>query len=360
MTVFRLILVVCLLALCQVALYSRRGLKNIEYRRFFEKRRIYAGETVSLVEVIENNKLLPLPWLRAESAVSPHLRFGKQENLDVRSGRFHKSVFFLGSYKRITRRHAVTADMRGVYDCSSVSLTAGDLLGLAAVSKDCVSDARLLVYPAPARPDELPQQALQWQGDVSVRRWTDPDPILTSGVREYRAGDSRRDVNWAASAKMDDLYVNQRDYTVEPRLLILLNTQIRADLWGGMEPEEIDVIERGISTAASLAAWAAENGVSPGLRANAGSVLESGAELISVDPGSHQGLEAVLEALAVTKIEKRISYDALLDAELARCTERMDILCVSPYWSDALEDRAQALRRRGNVVLHIPIGGAAS
>ncbi len=357
MTVFRLILVVCLLALCQVALYSRKGLKNIEYKRFFEKKRIYAGETVSLVEVIENNKLLPVPWLRVESAVSPHLHFGRQENLDIQRERFHRSVFFLGSYKRITRRHAVTPDRRGAYNCSNVSLTAGDMLGLVSRSRDCSSEAKLLVYPAPARPDELPREALQWQGEVSIRRWTDPDPILTSGVREYRAGDSRRDVNWAATARMDELYVNQRDYTVEPRLLILLNTQIRADLWGGMEPEETEVIERGISIASSLAAWGRENGMSPGLRVNAGSTLDGGAEPISVEPGS-RGLDAVLEALAVTKIEKRISFDSLLDSEIERRTGMMDILCVSAYWDEELEQRAQALRRLGNTVLYIPMGGA--
>lgn len=356
MTVFRLILVVCLLALCQVALYSRSGLKNIEYKRYFEKNRIYAGETVCLVEVIENGKLLPVPWLRIESAVSPHLHFGRQENLDVRANRFHRSVFFLGSYKRITRRHSVTPDRRGYYDCSKVSATAGDLFGFVSRSRDFSCSAKLLVYPALLRPDELPHEALQWQGEVSVRRWTDPDPILTSGVREYRAGDSRRDVNWAATARMDELYVNRRDYTVEPRLLILLNTQIRADLWGTMEPEETELIERGISIAARLAAWAVQNGMSPGLRANAGSVLGAGAELISAEPAS-RGLDAVLEALAVTKIEKRITFDALMDAELERRTEMMDILCVSAYWNAELERRAEALRRQGNVVVHIPMGG---
>lgn len=357
MTVFWLILVVCLLALCQVALYSRRGLKNIEYRRYFEKDRIFSGETVSLVEFIENNKLLPVPWLRAESAVSPHLRFGRQENFNTQDQRFHRSIFFLGSFKRITRRHRVTPDRRGIYDCSKVSLTVGDLLGLVAVSRDCLSSAKILVYPALTAPGDLPSQALKWQGEFSVRRWTDPDPILTTGVREYRSGDALRDVNWAISAKMDELYVNQRDYTVEPQLLILLNTQIRADLWSGMEPEEIEVIERGISLAARLAAWGRENGMAPGLRANAGSVLPGSEELISVDPDS-RGLDAVLEALAVTKVEKRISFDALMDAELARLTTGMDILCISAYWDGELEERAQALRRLGNEVSYIPIGGA--
>jgi uncharacterized protein (DUF58 family) len=359
MAVLRLILLVCLLIVCQVAVYCRFGLRCVDYSRSFEKRRIYAGETVTMVEVLENRKLLPVPWLRAESAAPEHLRFGRQENLDVAGGRFHKSVFFLGSYKRITRRHAVTADRRGYYDLSLVSLTAGDLLGLAQVSRDVKGDARLLVYPAVTRQDELPQEVLQWQGEVSVRRWTDPDPILTTGVREYRPGDSRRDINWRASARMDDIYVNNRDYTVQPRLLVMLNTQIRADLWGGMEPEEVEVIERGVSLAAAVACWGGANGMLPGLRANGGSVLPNAEEgLISVDSGSG-GAEAVLEALAALKIEMRVPFARLLEQERERKTSGMDILCISAYWDGELEKCAEELRRAGNRVYHIPIGGKA-
>lgn len=357
MTVFRLILVVGVLVLCQVACYRRLGLKNIEYSRYFEKNRIFVGETVRLVETIENNKLLPLPWLRVEAAVSRYLRFGKQENFDVLAERFHRSVFFLGAYRRITRRHNVVADRRGCYDCSRVSITVGDLTGISTSSCDREGQAKLLVYPTPAAADRLPKEALHWQGEASVQRWTDPDPILTTGVREYRSGDSRRDVNWRATARMDELYVNKRDYTVEPRFLILLNTQIRSDLWRGMEPEEVEVIERGISIAAKLAHWGRENGMAPGLRANGGSVLSETGELISVEP-ELGGLDAVLEALAVVKVEKKITYEQLLERELLRRTSGMDILCVSAYWDEALEERARQLRLLGNNVRHIPMGGA--
>ena len=193
MTVFWLIIVVCLLALLQVICYNRLGLKRIRYERRFEKSRVFAGEPTRLIEVIENTKFLPLPWMRVESMVSSELRFGRQENLEIADARFHRSVFFLGSYKRITRRHEVTPQKRGWYDCTLVSLTAGDLLGLAAPSVDLRTEAKLMVYPRIALPEELPSEALRWQGDASVRRWTDPDPILTTGVREYRAGEPRPD-----------------------------------------------------------------------------------------------------------------------------------------------------------------------
>lgn len=358
MVVFWLITITCALVILQVAFYNRLGLKNVDYKRYFVKKRIFAGDTVQLVEVVENNKLLPLPWLRVESAVSPWLHFGELDNLDITGDKFLKSVFFMGSYKRITRRHNVVAERRGYYDCSQAFVTTGDLVGLGSVSKECRNRAALLVYPRIADPEELPDEALRWQGEVSVRRWTDPDPLLTTGVREYRPGDSRRDVNWRATARMDDLYVNQRDYTVEPRLLIILNTQIRADLWGKMEDTDAEVIELGISLAAQLAYWGSANGMLPGLRANSGSLMPgSEKELASIEPGS-AGLEDVLEALAVLKVEMRVNFLSLLDSEITRRTNGMDILCLSAYWDEELADRAAELERLGNHVKYIPIGGA--
>ena len=357
MTVFWLLLVVILLALGQVWLYGKCALRRIRYERHFEKNRIFAGETVRLVETIENDKLLPLPWLRVETAVSPELRFGQEADVHVSGERFHRSVFFLGPFKRITRRHHVTPRRRGWYDCRLVSLTAGDLLGLGSPSKDLLCDSLLMVYPRVAQPDELPYEALRWQGEVSVRRWTDPDPILSTGVREYRSGDSRRDISWRMSARMDELYVHQRDYTVEPRLLLLFNVQIREDLWGGMEPKQVEVIEQGLSLAAALCSWGTRNGYSAGLRANAGSQLsEDKSELISIDPGE-VGLEGLLEALALLRIEMRMRYMNLLQAEIDRGSTELDILCVSAYWSEALEEKAAVLRRMGNRVQHIPIRG---
>ena len=116
MYVFWLILMVCVLALAQVAYYNRHGLDRVEYERRFSKKRVFAGDSLEMVEVLANDKLTPLPWVRIESRMSQSLRFGKQENLDIDMDRFHKSMFFMGPYKLITRRHQVTAVRRGYYD----------------------------------------------------------------------------------------------------------------------------------------------------------------------------------------------------------------------------------------------------
>ncbi len=359
MTIFTLIALVFLLMLGQAWYYYRHALDRVTYTRHFSRERVYAGDSLEMIEVLINDKLFPIPWVRVEARVSPNLRFGAQSNLDIRGEWFHKSIFYMSGYKKITRRHTVTALSRGYYDCSRVSVTAGDLLGLTTCSRDMRGDARLLVYPRLAAPEELPQEALQWQGEVSVRRWTDPDPILVTGIRDYQRHDSRRSIHWGATARTGTLQVKVRDYTVSPRLLILLNTQIRESLWGAMEPSHIAFLEKGVSLAASLAVWAAGLGLEVGLRTNGGSQLDETVAGISIDPRPDSA-SAILEALAALQIKMALSFPQLLDREIAKRTSGMDILCISPYWSAALEERAADLKRMGNSVRHIPLEGGAA
>ncbi len=193
-----LIIIVGIFAILQSKYYSKVSFKKLHYERKISKTAVFEGENLDLIEVIANHKLTPLPWLRVESKLSPWLRFRSQENLEILDDRFHRSVFYLRPYSRITRRYRVTCIRRGYYDLSITTLTVGDLFGLSTVSKESRSDAKLFVYPSILGNDELPEEALRWQGDVSVHRWIFPDPILINGIRGYQRGDDRKDISWKA------------------------------------------------------------------------------------------------------------------------------------------------------------------
>jgi len=63
-------------------------------------------------------------------------------------------------------------------------------------------------------------------GDVSVRRFILPDPVLTIGTRDYTGREPLRDIHHAQSARRNRLVVRQYDYTLEPAVTVLLNTAI--------------------------------------------------------------------------------------------------------------------------------------
>ena len=348
--------VVVLLALGQTLYYHRRGLRRVQYARHFSQDRVFAGEEVELTEVLSNDKLLPVPWVRVESRISSRLQFQRQENLNIAMDLFHKSMFFLGSYSKITRRHRILCTRRGYYDCSLVSIVAGDLFGVAHDRADVLGDAKLFVYPAILKPEELPDTALRWQGDVTVKRWILPDPLLVTGIRDYRSGDPLKDVHWGATARTGSLQVKQRDYTVSPRALLVLNCQISERLMGAMEPADVDYLEGGVRICATLAAWCVRSGVEVGFLTNGESRLES-VDLRIPPRCSEAQLDRILEALAVLKIRMTLDLHVLLDRELEAGISGLDILIVSAYWSAVLEERARKLRQMGNSVTWLKIGG---
>ncbi len=359
MTAFWIIIIVAFFCLLQIAYYHRRGLRRVSYTRSFSRGRVFEGEEAELVEVLVNDKLIPVPWVRVESRISANLRFAAQENLNVEMDQFHKSVFFLGSYSRITRTHKIECRKRGYYDCGSVHMVAGDLLGISSCRRDVRCDAALYVYPRVLKPEELPENALKWQGDIAVRRWIAPDPILVNGIREYRTGDNMRDIHWGATARTGQMQVKTRDYTVSPRVMLIFNSQISDNLFGGMAPEDADFLERGISTCAALAAWCVDAGIDVGFTTNGENRLnESGDVFIEPRTGESQ-LEAILEMLALLKIKMRVGIQRVLDTCLASGMTGMDVLLVSAYWSDTLGKRAEQLRAAGNSVTYIPIKGGS-
>ena len=344
------IFVLALLAIGQAFLFVRFGLDKISYERRLSHSRVFEGQQVELVEVLQNRKILPVPRLRVESRISPHLRFASsglaQSDRSVSGDQYHKSVFFLPPYQQITRRYPVTCAKRGFYTLDSVSLTAGDLLGFGSKNRTQAVDCTLSVYPRILSRDEL-IPSRHWQGNVSVRRWIAPDPFLVSGIRGYQQGDALRDIHWAATARTGSLQVKARDYTANPKLLVLLNVQIREDQWGDLMEDEQDIIEYGLRVAATLCVHALNQGIEAGFGSNSGLITTEEPVLISPKNGSNQR-HALLETMARFSMHRKLSFNTYLD-RLQQIRDT-DVLVLSTYDSEALRIHLNELEKRGNSV----------
>lgn len=357
MAVFWIIITISVLALLQVSYYNKYGLSKVTYVRRFNKNEVFAGEKLELIETLSNNKLIPVPWVRVESRMSASLKFKRQDNLDINMDQFHKSIFFLGGNSRIIRRHEILCLKRGYFDCSRVFVVAGDLFGLGSDSRDITGDTKLYVFPEILKPSQLPEAALKWQGDVAVRRWILPDPVLVSGIREYRSGDSQKDVHWGATARSGALQVKTRDFTVSPRIMLVFNTQITDDLAGAMHPRDVDIVETGVNICASIAAWCVGNAFDVGFASN-GESGEGERSSPCLMPGcSAEHLRELLRILAKLVIKMQTGFHTLLDNLIGDGVSGRDILIISAYWSPAIEKRADQLRKNQNTVTYIPIGG---
>ena len=294
MNIFWFFIFVGVLVLVQMEFFYLVGLRRVDYRRFFSQHEAYEGDKVEMVEIITNRKPVPLPWVRVESRISPWLRFKMTKEFDVNYDQFHRSSFFLRGYKKVTRRHEITCVHRGWYVLGDAALSTGDLFGVLRRTRDVKGGVELYVYPKPLGVGEENLSSLKWQGEVVMRRWIMPDPILVNGIREYRAGDQQKDIHWGATARTGTLQVKVRDYTVAPRVLVLLNVQIREDLWGSMDMEQREEIEQGVRIAAHLCSWAVTNGLEAGFASN-GQLVDAPDETVYIEPACSQTqLEMIL------------------------------------------------------------------
>lgn len=339
------------LGLIQRLILNAWGLKGLSYTRRFSRKTAWEGEEAEMIEVIRNDRPLFIPWLRAESRISPHLRLGKQENLAVSGERYHKSIFTLRPFQQITRRHRVRLLKRGAYDVGNVALTLGDLLGMGGKGVDLHTPAEILVYPKLLNERDLPLPVSRLQGDLIVRRHYVADPFLVNGIRDYRFGDPIRDIHWPASARMNALQVKTHDYTADTKLLAVINAQMSENQWGDLMDYEQDMIERAISIAATVCLRVLSGGVAAGFAANMPLGESENATLLP--PERHSAREEeLLAAFARLKILRCRNFLSFLDdLSFLRGT---DILILSAYTSEAVEEKIALLRRFGNTVtLHL-------
>jgi len=351
-SVFWILILTLALAFLQAAYFTRVNLKKVEYTRRFTRRTVFEGEHVGMVEVIRNRKLSPVPWVRAESRLSPYLKFrgAKNEERSINADRYHRSIFYMGPYSQVTRSHDIQCMMRGHYEAGSVALTSGDLFSIFTTSRQLNMPCSLDVFPRLLSEDELNTPSTRWQGDLIVKRWIMPDPFLTSGIRGYQAGDPLRDVHWRATARMGSLQVKVRDYTADPKMFVVLNVQNTEEQWGDLMEYERAGIEQGLRIAATLCVRALKAGVEAGFASNGCLYNEkdAGKPVIVPARSSYDQSETILSTMARLDLHREFSFPRFLD--LINDVRDTDILILSVYDSEAIQNRMAELRARGNSV----------
>ncbi len=340
---------------------TRFGLRGLACTRAFSRQTAFEGEEGELVEVVRNDRPLLIPWLRLESNISPWLPLGRQENLNASDSRHYASLFTLMPYQQVRRRHRVRFLHRGEYDLGNATLTIGDTLGLFQASREQAMHVPVLVFPRLLEEQELPQPLSLLTGTAGTRRQLLTDPFLVRGIRPYHPGDPVRDIHWPATARMGEAQVRLFDHTTQRRLMVILNVQRTENQWGaGLMDYEENVIEYGISMAASLCVYALCSGLEAGFTANAPLTGQKEALLLEPDAGPARE-EEMLTAFARLSIQRTQRFPYYLSTLTQ--LEDMDIVVLSCYQSEEIRLGVEKLRAQNNrVMLHLLTdrpGGAA-
>lgn len=248
-------------------IWYRRALRYLVVRQQVSQRRAFFGETITLSLSVENQKLLPLPWLEIEDEIPAALTLltGRAAPTYKPSRMALINTLALWSFQRVTRRYRIRCAARGVHTFGPTLVRSGDPFGWLVREETVPASEQVMVYPLIAPIEDFGLPSRHPFGEHTTPRRLLEDPLRFAGVREYVRGDDPRRIHWKATARAGELRSKIYEPSSQYRLLILLDINSYPVAWLGLDP---DIQELTISAAASLACWALDKGYTVGLLAN--------------------------------------------------------------------------------------------
>ncbi len=281
----------------QQQLYRRRWNKSLYVTLQFQKTSLFEGEESRLYEVIENRKKLPLPMLKVKFQTSRNLEFTDIQGSRVTDYFYRNDVFDVGGGEKITRTLQFTGKKRGYYKINGIDLVGADLFLSCELLESREANQYIYVYPKPFKSREFMLSLRQLNGEVLAKRHLLEDPFEYRGIREYQPYDDIRTVNWKATARMEDLMVNERNYTALKSIRIFLNIEDT----GILKKEE--AVEASIRIAAGAAEYFLKQGMAVECCCNGRDVLDGTYMQVSSGAGYAQ-MEQINRSLARIDADK--------------------------------------------------------
>jgi uncharacterized protein (DUF58 family) len=321
-------------------LWQRECLTGVTYRRTLAVSRANFREEVSLSIEIVNDKLLPVTWLHVDDIVPGPLELRGAPVTSDRGKARLVNILPLLPYQRVRRRITVVCAERGLHVFGPATLRSGDPVGLRTRSVRVPDQAQLLVYPKVfgLGPPGVVSRVLV--GDIRARQQFLEDPSRISGVREYRAGDPLRSIDWRATARSTALLVREFEPTVSLRVAIFADFQVPHLRRWSADTSQLEFV---IAIAASLLSELAQQRVAIGLFAS-GRVDD--APIAFPSSLSPSQLPLVLEALARCRASSLVPFSSVLTAENGRVRRDTSVVVVASDFPAATLEALSDLRRR--------------
>lgn len=255
------ILYICVALYAWGRWYPGWALAQLKIKRDYNDHAFW-GEPVPVAIRLENKSRLPLPWISLRESQAVELTAARQMSY----------VTALRSRETAAFGYDVRAWRRGYYKLGPMRLSSGDLFGLAEEKIGHFQADYLTVYP---RITPLAQLGLPSRlpfGTIASRQRLFEDPARPAGVRDFRSGDSLRQINWKTSAHTQQLMVKTYQPAISLETAVLLNLH-RDDY---QRENRANRIEWAIEVAASLAAHLVDRRQAVGLLTNGVDPLGSG------------------------------------------------------------------------------------
>ncbi len=216
--------VVVLVYLILQFIYNKFWDYNLKAEIYLPKSDAYEGDVTQLVEIVVNDKILPLPTIEIDFHLGKGLRFINSQNSTVSDKLYRRDVFYAGIKKKITRTLELYCYKRGYYTLDSLGLMAKDIFMTKKYLTSKTFFEEFYVYPRQVNSQKILIPFTKVMGEVLSRQKLYEDPFEFGGIRDYQISDPMKYINWKASAKSGKLATNMHDTTLSQKLTIILDT----------------------------------------------------------------------------------------------------------------------------------------
>lgn len=349
-----IILLVLLIALIiLVIVYKKlkgKYLAKLVYKREFSTQNVYAGESVTLTETIFNPTFFPLFSVDVEEYFLGGLWLdGAKPKPGVKAGDEQEPVlsrFTLLPFMQTKRHHQVFCEKRGHYQISSVRIyRKNDPLFINA-------PAEIFVYPALVDPmiNSFPVSCLL--GEYTSKRRLIQDPFSFAGIREYRFGDAMNAINHKATARhpvnsMADIMVNVKDYCTGRIFMVYQNFHLQ-NAGKGLYDNYDKLMEYGLSVSSALIRDAVNNGCKVGFAANCPTETESYIRYPLQSSDEHY--KQIMQGFSSLRLSDGLSIKLLLQNDIDEGLNNAEIIFLTTYMDDEIDDRLRMLKQYSNAV----------
>ena len=334
--------------------WTRYALIRLQTKVGVSQTHAFVGETLELSLQLENLKVLPLTALQVrinlpEIMEPSNQPFSKLHESEPNEGVVVRSTS-MRWYERVTWRFQIPLLTRGYFQIARVDLKSGDLFGVFRRERTDEAEHTLWVYPEVIALERLGLPQLRPQGERRGGQRLFEDPTRLQTIRDYRAGDPLKKVDWKATARRQALQSRVYDPSSDLIAMVALNVSTLPHAWQGYFG---DIFERAVSVAASLCQDFAQDRVPVGLLANCTWPGQDTA--IRVSPSRAPGqMTRILEALAMADVFTLVRIDRMLSEE--RLPFGSTLALVTAVLTPELESTLHRLKRHGAQIALIYVG----
>ena len=340
MELFVLIGILIAIFIAELIYYRIHALDNLFLKVDFSKNVARYGEDIELIEVAENRKRLPLPFIILKFEAPRELKFYDMMNTSKSDFFYREDMLTMKAFSKHTRSIRAQCTKRGYYVFPRVGITTSDLLLIERFTRDFPNDSHLVVLPEVLNTGIIQMLTSVTLSELQCRRTLLTDPFTLSGIREYGPNDPMKSINWKASAKTGELMVNQNASTCAQKVHIFLNLETYN------QKRSTSLLERSISLTYTYLRELAELGIPASVYTNGIDVITDSPVISETDLGSATLDERAIKLARIDLKKKVIPFVETLEKYMPS-TDREDfILLISPQYNGSFRTLLPYLKSR--------------